>query len=47
MVMEMSWNVRIWQKLMEFGDQSWTFANFVPEFKQSAFVVDIKKLMTG
>ena len=32
MDMEKSWNMRNWQKVMEFSDQSWNFTNFAFEF---------------
>ena len=32
MVMEKSWNMKKCPKVMEFCDQSWNFANFVPKF---------------
>ena len=31
MVMEKSWNMKNWPKVMEFCDQSWNFTNFAPE----------------
>ena len=34
MVMEKSWNMKNWSKVMEFCDQSWNFNNFAPEFYQ-------------
>ena len=30
MVMEKSWNMKNWPKVMEFCDQSWNFTNFAP-----------------
>ena len=30
MVMEKSWNMRNWQKVIVFCDHSWNFINFVP-----------------
>ena len=32
MVMEKSWNMRDWPKVMEFCDQLWSFTNFAPKF---------------
>ena len=32
MAMEKLWNVKDWQKVMEFCDQSWSFTNFHPKF---------------
>ena len=37
MVMEKSWNLNIWQKVMEFCDQSWNSTKFVPEFYQMCY----------
>ena len=34
MVMEKSWNMKNWPKVMEFCDQSWNFTNFAPELYQ-------------
>ena len=30
-VMEKSWNMKNWPKVIEFCDQSWNFTNFAPE----------------
>ena len=45
MVMEKSWIMKNWQKVVEFCDQSWNFTSFAPEFYQiCALSADIKKL---
>ena len=31
MVLEKSWNVQYWQRVMEFCYQSWNFTNFPPK----------------
>ena len=36
MVMEQSWNMKNWPKVMEFCDQSWNFTNFPPKKKLSS-----------
>ena len=42
MVMEKSWTMKNWQKVMEFRDQSWNFYISVPEFYSiCAFFADI------
>ena len=42
--MEKPWNMRKWQKVMEFCYQSWNFTNSGPDFYQiCAFFADIKK----
>ena len=33
-VMEKSWNMKNWPKVMRFCDQSWNFTNFAPELYQ-------------
>ena len=45
MVMEKSWNMEHWPKIMEFCDQSWNFTNFAPKLCQFCmFLVTSKKL---
>ena len=45
MVMEKSWNIKNWPKVMEFCDQSWNFTDFVPELYQiCTFFATTKKL---
>ena len=45
MVMEKSWNMKNWPKVIEFCDQLWNFTNFAPKFYQFCFVlVTAKKL---
>ena len=45
MVMEKSWNMKNWPKVMEFCSQSWNFTNFAPELDQICiFVATTKKL---
>ena len=34
MVIEKSWNMKDWLKVMEFCYQSWNFTNFAPKFYQ-------------
>ena len=38
MVMDKSWNITNWPKVMEFCDQSWNVTNFAPMF----FVTECK-----
>ena len=48
MVMEKSWNMKNWSKVMEFCDQSWNFTNFAPKFYQFCiFVVTAKQLSSN
>ena len=45
MVMEKSWNMKKWTKVMEFCYQSWNFSNFDPKMHQICmFFVTTKKL---
>ena len=45
MVMEKSWNLNIWQKVMEFCDQSWKSTSFTPEFYQiCAFFCQLQEI---
>ena len=45
MVMEKSWNMKNWPKVMEFCYQSWNFTNFAPELYQICiFFATNKKL---
>ena len=45
MVMEKSWNMTNWPKVMEFCDQSWDFTNFPCRFYQICIIfVTAKKL---
>ena len=45
MVLEKSWNMTNWPKVMEFCDQSWNFTNFAPKLYQiCSFFVTSKKL---
>ena len=44
LVMEKSWNMKNWLKVMEFCDQSWNFTNFDPKLCQICiFLVPTKK----
>ena len=44
-VMEKSWNMKNWQKVMKYCDQSW---NFAPELYQiCALLADIQKFIIG
>ena len=48
MVMERSWNMKNWPKVMDFCDQSWNFSNFAPKFYQiCCFFVTTKKLSSN
>ena len=38
MVMEMSWNMQNWPKVMEFCYQSWNYANFAPNLYVSCML---------
>ena len=42
MVMEKSWNMKHWPKVMEFCDHSWNFTNFAPKMYQ--ICIRLKKL---
>ena len=44
MVMEKSWNMKNWQKVMEFCDQSWNIFNVAPDFTKFVFLADIEKI---
>ena len=44
-VMEKSWSMKNWPKVMEFCDQSWNYTNFAPKLYQICiFLVTTKKL---
>ena len=48
MVMEKSWNMKNWPKVMECCDQSWNFTNYAPKFYQIyMFFVTAKKLISN
>ena len=48
MVMEKSWNMKNWPKVMEFCDHSWNFTNFPKELYQICmFLVATKKLINN
>ena len=48
MVMEKSWNIRNWQKVMEFWEKLWNYTNCVPEFCQMcALFANMKKFSIG
>ena len=45
MVMEKSWNIKNWPKVMKCCDQSWIFTNFAPElYLNCTFFSTTKKL---
>ena len=47
MVMEKSWNMKNWPKVMEFCDESWNFTNFAPQFYQICIFFTAKKLSSN
>ena len=48
MVMEKSWNMKNWPKVMEFCDQSLNFTTFAPKFDQiCSFLVTNKKFSSN
>ena len=48
MVMEKSWNMKSWPKVIQFCDQSWNFTNFAPKFDQICIsFVTSKKLSSN
>ena len=47
-VIEKSWNMKNWPKVMKFCNQSWNMKNFVPKFYQICiFFVSAKKLSSN
>ena len=47
MVMEKSWNMKDWAKVMEFCDQSWNFTNFASLILPNLYFLVITKKLSS